>query len=141
MPFTHTEVHCSNMLCSPKIPHHLQTISEYQKKKHILLLILAVKVYEPGSKLLVLGMVIQPLIGNPYNGHINPYYWVDDHPILYGNKEFRPDRTYSLIGSFSCIHVYPIPSGEFSTGIHWLHQPRRSLEREPTPTSTWRKLN
>ena len=23
--------------------------------------------YEPGSKLLVLGMVIQPLIGNPYN--------------------------------------------------------------------------
>ena len=24
--------------------------------------------YEPGSKLLVLGMVIQPLIWNPYNG-------------------------------------------------------------------------
>ena len=39
----------------------------------------------PGSKLLVLGMVIQPLIGNPYNGYINPYYWVDDHPLLYGN--------------------------------------------------------
>ena len=36
--------------------------------------------YVPGSKLLVLGMVIQPLIGNPYNGYINPYYWVDDHP-------------------------------------------------------------
>ena len=34
--------------------------------------------YEPGSKLLVLGMVIQPLIGNPYNGYINPYYWVDE---------------------------------------------------------------
>ena len=31
------------------------------------------KIYEPGSKLLVLGMVIQPLIGNPYNGYINPY--------------------------------------------------------------------
>ena len=31
----------------------------------------------PGSKLLVLGMVIQPLIGNPYNGYINPYYWVE----------------------------------------------------------------
>ena len=30
--------------------------------------------YEPGStKLPVLGMVIQPLIGNPYNGYINPY--------------------------------------------------------------------
>ena len=24
-------------------------------------------------------MVIQRPIGNPYNGHINPYYWVDDH--------------------------------------------------------------
>ena len=34
--------------------------------------------HEPGSKLLVLGMVIQPLVGNPYNGYINPYYWVDD---------------------------------------------------------------
>ena len=30
--------------------------------------------YEPGSKLVVLGMVIPPLIGNPYNGYINPYY-------------------------------------------------------------------
>ena len=20
---------------------------------------------------------------NPYNGYINPYYWVDDHPLLY----------------------------------------------------------
>ena len=22
---------------------------------------------------------------NPYNGYINPYYWVDDHPLWYGN--------------------------------------------------------
>ena len=21
---------------------------------------------------------------NPYNGYINPYYWVDDHTLLYG---------------------------------------------------------
>ena len=28
--------------------------------------------FEPESKLLVLGMVIQPLIGNPYNGYITP---------------------------------------------------------------------
>ena len=26
---------------------------------------------------------------NPYKGYINPYYWVDDHPLVYG-KEFRP---------------------------------------------------
>ena len=23
---------------------------------------------------------------NPYNGYINPYYWVDDHALLYGNN-------------------------------------------------------
>ena len=23
---------------------------------------------------------------NPYNGYINPYYWVDDHPLLYANN-------------------------------------------------------
>ena len=27
----------------------------------------------PGSKLLILEMVIPPLIGNPYNGYIKPY--------------------------------------------------------------------
>ena len=40
----------------------------------------------PWSKVAILGMVIPPLIGNPYNGYINPYYWVDDHPLLYGNN-------------------------------------------------------
>ena len=38
-------------------------------------------------------MVKTPYVGdghltfnrNPYNGYINPYYWVDDHPLLYGN--------------------------------------------------------
>ena len=23
---------------------------------------------------------------NPYNGYINPYYWVDEDPLLYGNN-------------------------------------------------------
>ncbi len=53
--------------------------SERHQKNHSIPCVL-------GSKLLVLGMVIQPLIGNPYNGYINPYYWVDDHPLLYGNN-------------------------------------------------------
>ena len=36
-------------------------------------------IHEPGSKLLVLGMGdLQPLIGNPLNGYINPYYKVDE---------------------------------------------------------------
>ena len=42
--------------------------------------------YEPWSKLVVLGMAIPPLIGNPYNGYINPYCWVDGHPLLCGNN-------------------------------------------------------
>ena len=50
--------------------------------------------YEPGSKLPVLGMVIQPLIGNPYNGYMTPYYWVDDHPLLYGNNGSLDPGTY-----------------------------------------------
>ncbi len=40
----------------------------------------------PGSKVAIYGMVIPPSIGNPYNGYINPYYWVDDHPLSYGNN-------------------------------------------------------
>ena len=40
------------------------------------------KTYEPDSKVLVLGMRdLPPLIGSlwkPYNGYINPYYWVDE---------------------------------------------------------------
>ncbi len=29
---------------------------------------------------------------DPYNGYINPYYWVDDHPLLYGNNGRNSDR-------------------------------------------------
>ena len=30
---------------------------------------------------------LPPLIGNPYNGYINTYYWVDfSHFLLYGNN-------------------------------------------------------
>ena len=32
----------------------------------------------PWSKVAILGMVIPPLIGNPYNWYIKPYYWVDE---------------------------------------------------------------
>ena len=36
---------------------------------------------------------------NPYNGYINPYYWVDDNPLLYGNNGSLDLGTY--IGIFS----------------------------------------
>ena len=31
------------------------------------------------------GMAIQPSIGNPFNGYINPYYWVDE--FIHGNLD------------------------------------------------------
>ena len=40
----------------------------------------------PWSNVAILGTAIPPLKRNPYNGYINPYYWVDDHPLLYGNN-------------------------------------------------------
>ena len=33
--------------------------------------------------------------GNPYNGYLNPYYWVDDHLLLYGNTGSLDPSTYS----------------------------------------------
>ena len=30
------------------------------------------------DQLPILGMVIPPFNRNPYNGYINPYYWVDE---------------------------------------------------------------
>ncbi len=39
---------------------------------------------------------------NPYNGYINPYYWVDDHPLLYGNNGSLDPGTYDAgINGFS----------------------------------------
>ena len=37
--------------------------------------------YVPGSELPISGMVIPPLLRNPFNGYTNPYYWVEDNPI------------------------------------------------------------
>ena len=42
----------------------------------------------------ILGMVIPPLIGILIMG-INPYYWVDDHPLLYGNNGSLDPGTYT----------------------------------------------
>ena len=36
----------------------------------------------------------QALNRNPYNGYINPYYWVDDHPLLYGTIGSLDPSTY-----------------------------------------------
>ena len=56
------------------------------------------------DQLLVLGMGdLQPLIGNPCNGYVNPYYWVDDHPLLYGNNvSLDPGTSSSPFLNTSC---------------------------------------
>ena len=56
-------------------------------------------IYEPGSiNSLVLGDGRPPTFndGNPYNGYINPYYSVDDHPLLYGNIGSLDPSTYNI---------------------------------------------
>ena len=43
---------------------------------------------------------------NPYNWYINPYYWRDDHPLVYGNNGSLDPSTFGKnmcsrqIGSF-----------------------------------------
>ena len=51
-------------------------------------------IYVPWSKVAIFGMVIPPFNRIPYNGYINPYYWVDDHPLLYGNNGSFDPGTY-----------------------------------------------
>ena len=82
-------------------------------------------------------MAIPPLIGNPYSGYINPYYWVDDHPLLYGNNGSLDPSTYTCFCFFAVatcddeIHLFdencfllnnPIFEGDFCfsdfNGIH-----------------------
>ena len=41
---------------------------------------------------------------NPYNGYKNPYYWVDDHPLLYGNNGSLDPGTYVYIYTYN-IHI------------------------------------
>ena len=35
-----------------------------------------------------------------YNGYINPYHWVDDHPLLYGNNGSLDPGTYGTLMDF-----------------------------------------
>ena len=47
---------------------------------------------------------------NPFNGNINPYYWVDDHPLLYGNNWSLDPGTYIPI-----LYI-------LITAPHWHHK-------------------
>ena len=59
--------------------------------------------YVPWSKVAILGMVIPPFNRNPYNGYINPYYWVDYHPLLYANNGSLDPGIYIYIFFFPAM--------------------------------------
>ena len=48
---------------------------------------------------------------NPYDEYINPYYWVDDHPLLYGNNGSLDPSTYSH-------STFPIKKRSVHVDIH-----------------------
>ena len=50
----------------------------------------------PWSKVAIIGDGHPTFNTNPYNGYINPSYWVDDHPLLYGNNRSLDPGTYKL---------------------------------------------
>ena len=54
-----------------------------------------ISAYVPWSKLPIWEMVIPPSIGNPPNGYINRYYWVNDHPLPWGINGSLAVCTYS----------------------------------------------
>ncbi len=53
------------------------------------------KAYVLGSKLLILGMVIPPLIGNPFTGYKTPTIGLMTIPYYMELMEFRPQHVYS----------------------------------------------
>ena len=77
-------------------------------------------IWERVDQLLVLGMVIQPLIGNPYNGYINPYYWVDDHPLYGNNGSLDPSTFKSNLKNLGMKLGYPPKKMEFI----WSYPPK-----------------
>ena len=49
---------------------------------------------------------IQPLIGNPYNWYINPYYWVDEF-IPYYMEIMGVDRPWHILFFTQVTHEIP----------------------------------
>ena len=75
----------------------------------------------PWSKVAILGMVIPPFNRNPYNGYINPYYWVDDPPLLYGNNgSLDPGTHKNAWYSSNVIGLYDMQFyGSFCSANPW----------------------
>ena len=65
------------------------------------------------ARRVLLGMGDLPRFNrNPYNGYINPYYWVDDHPLLYGNNGSWDPGTHANLNPLHRVFADPTE--------HWL---------------------
>ena len=51
----------------------------------------------PWSKVTFFGDGHPTFSRNPYNGYINPYYRVDDHPLLYGDNGSLDPSTHQEV--------------------------------------------
>ncbi len=54
-----------------------------------------------------------------YNGYINPYYWVDDHPLLYGNNGSFDSE---LADRSRTVLPHPLVGGSKPTNGHIAHR-------------------
>ena len=133
-------------------PSYFIQVCRYASPKNLILRLfewpLAPYLLEPGSKLVVLGMAIPPLIGNPYNGYINPYYWVDDHPLLYGNNGSLDPSTLHLTrvtfahprpphGSFADSHLIIITQVASTLVTRGLVRPENQLSQGEKNSLYW----
>ncbi len=50
---------------------------------------------------------------NLYNGYINPYYWVDDHPLLYGNNGSLDPSTHIFVVFTTLMDLNPVQTRLF----------------------------
>ena len=67
-----------------------------------------------------------------YNGYINPYYWVDDHPLLYGNNGSLDPSTYKSKGVNESTWSGTIISGEhFFCQQQQQQQQQRKQKKHP----------
>ena len=51
---------------------------------------------------------------NPFNGYINPYYWVDDHPLLYGNNGSLDPSTFEGSKRIGNLKMAPFEGSKIS---------------------------
>ena len=79
--------------------------------------------------------ILAPLIGNPYNGHIKSYYWVDDRPLLYGNSGSLDPGTHDPNNLLVWSTVETSPTA-LNLRIHdlltyQLEEPTKQLKSQP----------